>query len=510
MSDEIQALAPEESLDPKDWTLMRALGHRMVDDMMDYIAGVSERPVWRCPPDEARDAFHQPLPRRADEPEAIYEDFRNLVLDFPLGNIHPRFWGWVCGSGTAFGMLAELLRAGMNTANVGHLEMANLVEHQVIAWCKEMLDYPPGASGLLVDGASLANLIGLTVARGALAQRDVRKHGLFDSQRMTLYASAEVHSSIQKAAELLGLGSESIRIVDTDARYAIKAQELERQIRTDRTNGHQPLCIVGTAGTVNTGAFDDLVALANIAASEQIWFHVDGAFGAFAALSPRLRHLVHGMSRADSLAFDLHKWMHMQYDVGCILVRSRAEHRRAFSLMADYIATTERGVAANPDWFSNYGPQLSRSFRALKVWMSIREHGIDKFARLIEQNVEHIARLEELIDATSELEVVAPASLNILNYRYVTAGLSVDALNQVNKDILSELQEQGIAVPSSTMLDGKFVLRIANTNHRTRFEDFELLVRESVRLGRQATGSQAGGRSRPPHTIGRGLNEHES
>ena len=478
----------EMTLDPEDWRPLRALGYRMVDDMFDHLAEVRQRPAWKAPPADKQELFRQPLPRSGQDPEAIYQEFLDHILDYSLGNTHPRFWGWVCGSGTGLGMLAELLRAGLNTANVGHLEMANFVEYQVLDWCKEMLGFPGDASGLLVDGGSMANLIGITAARTAKQEVDLRQHGLSEApRRMMLYASDQVHSSVVKAAEMLGLGSDSVRLVGTNGRFEIDCIELEGKVAADRRAGHHPFCLVGTAGTVNTGAFDDLQALADIARGEQLWLHVDGAFGAFLALSDRLSHLVAGMDRADSLAFDLHKWMHMPYDVGCVLVRSRPDHRNAFEMAADYIATSERGVAANPDWFSNYGPQLSRSFRALKVWMSIKEHGIAKFARLVEQNVGQVKELEGLIRDSPPLEVVGPVVSNVLNYRYAPAKLRgeryQERLNGLNRRLLEELQERGIAVPSSTLLGGKFVLRVANTNHRTRFDDFRALVDHSLLLG---------------------------
>ncbi|MCH9648442.1 MAG: amino acid decarboxylase [Deltaproteobacteria bacterium] len=481
-----QRLAEEAeiTLDPEDWGSLRTLGYRMVDDMFDHLARVRERPAWKTPPADKQALFRQPLPQTGEDPEAIYQEFLDHILDYSLGNTHPRFWGWVCGSGTGLGMLAEMLRAGMNTANVGHLEMANFVEYQVLDWCKEMFDFPEEASGLLVDGGSMANLIGICAARTAKQEIDLRIRGLAASpRRMLLYASDQVHSSVLKAAELLGLGRDSVRIVRTNSRFEVDMIALARQIDTDRRAGHHPFCIVGTAGTVNTGAFDDLVALADLAEEEQMWLHVDGAFGAFVALSGRLRHLVEGMERADSLAFDLHKWMHMPYDVGCILVRSRPDHRNAFELIPDYIASSARGTSANPDWFSNYGPQLSRSFRALKVWMSIKEHGLSKYARLIEQNVDQVKELERLIRQSSPLEVVGPVVSNVLNYRYSAEKMGEEQLNRLNRELLEELQVRGIAVPSSTLLGGKFVIRVANTNHRTRFEDFRALVDHSLLLG---------------------------
>jgi len=409
------------------------------------------------------------------------------VLPYPIGNIHPRFWGWVFGTGTVLGAFAELLAAAMNT-NAGDLDhhSAIHVEKQVLDWIKEALGFSPSASGLLTSGCSAANLIGLTVARNAQAGYDLRREGVHSApKRMVLYASQEIHSSIQKAVELLGLGSDALRYVPVNADFQIDLPALQAAIAQDRQDGHQPFCVVGAAGTVNTGAIDDLDALARICQREKLWFHVDGAFGAWAVLAPRARDLVVGMERADSLAFDLHKWMYMPYEIGCVLVRHAEAHRKAFSLTPAYLSRQGDGrglTGGDLPWLSDYGFQLSRGFGALKAWMSLKEHGIHKYGRMIQQNIDQAHYLAELIRATPELELVAPVPLNIVCFRTTRPGLDDAALNALNQEILVELQEQGIAVPSGTTIRGQFVLRVGHTNHRSRREDFDILVREVVRI----------------------------
>jgi glutamate/tyrosine decarboxylase-like PLP-dependent enzyme len=482
----------EETLDPQDWDALRTLGHRMVDDMLNYLQLVRDRPAWQPMPDRAKDQLKQPLPIEPQGPEEAYRDFVNNVLPYPLGNIHPRFWGWVIGTGTPFGALAEMLAATMNPNLGGGDHAANDVERQVLEWCKAMLGYPLDASGILVSGGSMANFVGLTVARNTLAGFDIRQRGLQAStRRLMFYGSVEMHSSLEKAVELLGLGEDSLHRIPVNAAYEIDLSALETAIADDRAAGHQPIGIVGNAGTVNTGAIDDLEALADICQREQLWFHVDGAFGALAALSPELRPLLTGMERADSIAFDLHKWLYMPIEVGCTLVRSEEAHRRAFSLTPDYLSHFERGAAGGSHWFNEYGLQLTRGFRALKVWLSIKEHGIAKYGRLIKQNVDQCYYLTQLIDRTPELERLAPAPLNIVCFRFKAAGLDDQALNHLNQELLMNLHEQGIAVPTYTLLNGKFAIRVAHTNHRTRREDFDVLVREVVRLGRELAGDLA-------------------
>ncbi len=475
----------EEGLDPQDWAAMRELGHHMVDDMMSYLETVRERPVWQPIPAEVKAHFQQPVPTEAQGAAQAYAEFTAQILPYPLGNIHPRFWGWVIGTGTPLGVLAEMLAATMNPNVGGGEHIANYVEAQVLDWCKQMLGYPAEASGILVSGGSMANLVGLTVARNTMAGFDLREQGLqATTRKLVLYGSVEMHSSVQKAVELLGLGNAALRKIPVNADFEIEIAALETAIAADKAAGYQPFCIVGNAGTVNTGAIDDLSQLADICQREGLWYHVDGAFGALAALSPALRPRLAGMERADSLAFDLHKWMYMPYEVGCTLVRNAEDHRRAFSLTPAYLTHGERGMAAGSLWFSDYGIQLSRGFRALKVWMSIKEHGLDKYARIIEQNVAQCRYLTALVEATPELELLAPTALNIVCFRYVAAGMSDEQLNALNHELLIQLQEAGIAAPSSTTLNGRFAIRVANTNQRSRREDFDLLVREVVRFGK--------------------------
>jgi len=355
------------------------------------------------------------------------------------------------------------------------------------------MGFPSTASGLLVSGGSMANLVGLTVARNSKAGFDIRKHGLqAASQKMTIYGSEETHSSNQKAIELLGLGSDAFRKIPVNEEFQIDIESLKAHISEDQENDYHPICIIGNAGTINTGAFDDLNSLANICEQEDMWFHVDGAFGAWAILSPKLKSLVSGINRADSLAFDLHKWMYMPYEVGCTLVKKEEEHRQAFSLTPDYLTHTLRGIGGGEKWFSDYGVQLSRGFRALKVWMGIKEHGIRKYGRLIQQNVEQAQYLVKLVQSSSELELLAPVPLNIVCFRFLADGLDDSSLNDLNKELLLRLHESGIAAPSYTMIGDKYALRVAITNHRSRREDFDILVKTVLKFGKELVGGKYG------------------
>lgn len=478
---------PEESLDPADWGELRALGHRMVDDMMDYLEGVRERPAWRPVPPESRAALHQPVPRGPTAPAEVYREFREHVLPYPTGNIHPRFWGWVMGTGTPLAMLADMLASGMNPHLAGYDQSASLVERQVIRWMAELLGFPPDCSGLLVSGGTVANLVGLAVARNARAGFDVRAEGMQrpDTPRLLVYGSSETHSWSRKACELLGLGDTALRRIPVDDDYRMDVGALRTAIAEDRAAGHRPICVIGSAGTVNTGATDDLRALAPICREQGLWFHVDGAFGAFAALVPSLRATVAGMEQADSIAVDLHKWGYLPFEVGLALVRDPDAHRATFATSSRYLDATPRGIVAGGLPFADLGVQLSRGFRALKVWMSLKAHGADTWGRLVAQNVAQARHLRDRVLAEPRLELLAPVPLNVVCFRYLPPGLDGAAIDAVNQEILLRVQEQGIAVPSSTVLGGRFALRVAVTNHRSRREDFDLFVESVLEIGRQ-------------------------
>jgi len=476
----------EESLDPEDWEEYGRLAHRMVDEMLDHLRTVRERPVWRPVPEEVAASFHEPLPSSPTPAGEVYAEFRERILPYPTGNIHPRFWGWVMGTGTPGGMLAEMLAAGMNLNQGGGAQSGALVERQVIDWCKDMLSFPPEASGILVSGGSMANLVGMTVARNARAGFDLRSEGVDPGRgRLVAYASTEVHSSVPKGMELLGLGRSALRLVPALADDTIDLAALRGAIAADRSAGNVPFLVVGCAGSVSTGAIDPLDALADLCAEEKSWFHVDGAFGALAALSPDLRPLLRGMERADSLAFDMHKWMFLPYEIGCALVRDPRLHRGAFALAADYLEHTTRGIGGGDLWFSDYGVELSRGFKALKAWMALKEHGSAKLGRIVRRNVEQARTLGDLVAADPDLELLAPVSLNIVCFRYRGKVQGEAALEALNRELLLRLHEGGLAAPSYATVHGRYALRACITNHRTRRGDLEILRRETVRLGRE-------------------------
>lgn len=475
----------EETLDPENWEHYRQTAHTMIDDMINYLRDVRQRPVWQPTSASSKELLSEPLGNEPETIDEIYEQFKDNILPFTLGNIHPAFWGWVCGNGSATGMLADMLASGMNPSPSFGDHADIYVEQQVIDWMKQVFKLSPDSSGLLTTGASAANLIALAVARNS-HQKKVREKGLKNSDKtLTLYASTETHSCIQKAVELLGIGSEHLRKIDVDENYQIRIDLLVEAIKKDRADGYQPFCVVGNAGTVNTGAIDDLNQLAKIAQEENLWFHVDGAFGITPKILPEFDEILKGSESADSLAFDFHKWFYVNYDVACILIKDKSKHEEAFAVKANYLLKHERGIIAGPGNFHHLGLELTRGFRALKVWMMLKENGLSKYQRMIRQNLKQAQYLCWFINENNDLELVAPVPLNIVCFRFNPGGMEDEELNLLNKEILMQLHEQGIAAPSFTLLNNKYALRVAITNHRSVNEDFKLLIEEVVRIGEQ-------------------------
>lgn len=485
----------EPTLDPADWEEFRGLARRMVDDMIDHLSSLPEQPAWQPPPERLRDSFSEPAPVEGVGEERVYRAFLQDILPYPNGNLHPRFYGWVQGNGTPLGMMADMLAAGMNPHMAGFNQAPALVEEEVLRWMVELMGFPAGAGGLLTGGGSVANMIGLAVARNDRAGFDVRAEGLQGGgPRLTLYASSETHGWVFKAAELLGLGRGACRPVPVGGDYRMDLAALAAMVAEDRTQGWRPICVVGNAGTVNTGATDDLAGIARFCRDEGLWFHVDGAYGALARWHPELRPIVAGLDEADSVAFDLHKWVYLPFTVACLLVRDDRTLGDSFASKAHYLATMERGVSAGGMRFADKSIELTREFKALKVWMNLKAYGVGAFAELIRRNVEQARYLAELVDREPALERLAPVPLNIVCFRYRSGGEGQDdRWNRVNEEVLLRLQESGAAVPSSTNLGGRFAIRCCFVNHRTRMADVERLVEAVVATG-EAVAAELGAR----------------
>jgi glutamate/tyrosine decarboxylase-like PLP-dependent enzyme len=478
----------EHTLDPDNWDDMRAQGHRMLDDIFDYMQHLDSGPVWQPAPAEVRETFKEALPTAPTDLDQVHRSFLQNILPYAIGNAHPGFMGWVQGGGTPTGMLAEMLAAGIN-ANVGGRDQIPVeVERQVLRWVRELFRFPETASGIFVTGTSLANLIGVLVARTAALGTDARKTGLLaNGTRLVAYASKAAHGCVAQAMDLSGLGLDALRSIPFNRRGEIDLDVLQSTIEHDRKNGYTPFLIVGNAGTVDTGAVDNLSALADVAKREKLWFHVDGAYGALAMMAPDIAPRLAGIERADSIAFDFHKWAQIQYDAGFILVRDGSMHYDTFASPAAYLQRETRGMAANSPWPCDFGPDLSRGFRALKTWFAIKTYGTERLGQVISGTCALARYLGKCIEEDPRLELLAPVSLSIVCFRYRgpdgTAINDAARLDRINNDIVIALQESGIAAPSTTLVDGRLAIRVALFNHRTTVSHIDAMLNAVLELG---------------------------
>jgi aromatic-L-amino-acid decarboxylase len=477
-----------ENLDPQNWDDIRALGHRMLDDMLDYAASIRERPVWSPIPDSVRTRFRAALPHAPTALDEVYREFTDFILPYATGNVHPGFMGWVHGGGTAVGMLAEMLAAGLNANLGGRDHMPIEVERQIVEWMRSMFGFPAEASGIFVTGTSMANLMAVLVARTAALGSSARQYGIGQQGALlTAYASNAAHGCITKAMDIAGCGSNALRNIAVDREHRIDVAALRVQIARDREAGFAPFLVVGSAGTVDIGAIDDLAALSELCREQKIWFHIDGAYGALGVLAPALAPRLAGIENADSIALDFHKWGQVPYDAGFLLVRDGRRHRDAFAAPAVYLRRETRGLAAGASWPCDIGPDLSRGFRALKTWFTLKTYGTEKLGAVIARTCALAGYLEARILAEPRLELMAPVQLNIVCFRY----RAIEPC-RINRDIVADIHESGIAAPSTTVLDGQLAIRAAIVNHRTDVCDVDALIAAVLEFGAQRTRSESG------------------
>jgi glutamate/tyrosine decarboxylase-like PLP-dependent enzyme len=480
--------AAPASLDPADWPVFRAEAHAALDQALDGLEHVRDGPVWRPTPAEVRARFEVPLPAGPRPLGDVLADVDALIAPYVVGNTHPRFMGWAHGAGTPVGVVAELIAAALDANCGGRDHIGPIVERQIARWAAEAFGLPSTSSGVFVTGASQANFLGLLVARDAALGHAVRADGLKGGAQLCAYASVEAHGCVRQAMELAGVGAGFLRQIATDAAGAVRTDQLRDAIRRDRDAGLRPFLVVGTAGGVNFGAFDELLALADIAAAERLWLHVDGAFGALTALAPSLKPLTRGLQRADSVAFDFHKWTHVPYDAGFLLVRDPVAHKQTFAAPAAYLSRLPRGLAAGDDWPCDYGPDLSRGFRALKVWLTFQTLGAEAIGRSIEANCAAARHLAARVAASEAFELAAPVPLNIVCFR-----IKDDPQGDKSAELVMRLQERGLAAPSTTRIGGRPVIRAAIFNHRTTLADIDAVFEAAVQIAAEISSDFATG-----------------
>ncbi len=466
---------PEADLDPQDWEAFGAEAHRALDLMLDHLRTIRAQKVWQDAPKDVRARFRAPLPQKGHDIGELIDTFAESILPYGSGNLHPLFAGWVQGGGTPVGMVADMLAAGLNANCGGRNHIALDVERQITLWLTEIFNFPRESSGIFVTGTSVANLVAVLIARTDALGIDARSGGLASGGRqLTGYVSQEAHVCIEKAFDMSGIGSDFLRKLPVDSNGAIRLDALTEAIARDRADGLQPAIVIGNAGTVNTGAFDPFDALADLCAKEDLWFHVDGAFGALCAMAPELRPLIKGMERADTIALDFHKWLQVPYDAGFAICRDAEAHQRAFMSSGAYLSRAPRGLAAGEAWPCDLGPDLSRGFRALKTWFTFQAFGAERLGETIAQTCRIAQHLARLIETSPRFKLCAPVKLNVVCFsaKAETPGEDLGALNRA---IVMDLHESGVAAPSLTLLDGRPVIRAAILNHRTRLSDMDFL-----------------------------------
>jgi aromatic-L-amino-acid decarboxylase len=464
------------------------LGKHAVELATEYLEGLPDRPVYRpMTPSERQLLLHQPLPEYGRSPEALLDFFEQHILPHAMGNQHPRFAAWVNPAAAPIGMLAEFLAAVMNPSAAGGDHASIYLEHCVVRWLMELIDFPTaGSAGLLVGGGSVASLHCLAVARHwAAAQHgwNMREEGLQGRPRLVLYISEEGHSCLRKASHLLGLGEP--RRIPVDENFKMDLSSLRLLVAKDRTEGRLPFCVVASAGTVNTGAVDPLDELADFCCAQGLWLHVDGAYGAFGMLDPQVSHLFSGLERADSLALDPHKWLATPIECSCAIVRQGELLRETFSLVPPYLRSEPgKGFGGLP-WFAEYGFQQTRRFNALKLLWVIQQAGrAGLVAHVIRHNT--LAQyMASLIDAAPDLERVAPVDLSIVCFRFVPKQLQgeEERLDALNKRIIEEVQVGGKAFVNGTLVHGRFVLRCCALHYALTEDDVEAIIEEVRTVG---------------------------
>ncbi|HLF13980.1 MAG TPA: aminotransferase class V-fold PLP-dependent enzyme [Bacteroidota bacterium] len=486
-------------IDPEDF---RKIGYECIDLIAGLLSGIASRPVTRgLKPSDARTLIGGgTFPAGPTQADVLIRDIAGKLIDHSLLNGHPRFWGYITSPAAPIGALGDLLAAAVNP-NVGSFTLspvATAVEEQSIRWIAGLIGYPEDCGGILVTGGNMANFVCFLAARRHGTPGDVRRHGIGSAgKKLRIYVSSETHTWINKAADMSGIGTEGIRWIPADAGQRMDPGELEQRIVEDRARGDLPLMIVGTAGTVSTGAIDPLRAIAAVAKKYGIWFHVDGAYGAFAASLPDAPDDLRALALADSVAVDPHKWLYTPLECGCALVRDRALLRETFHYHPSYYRFSgDPGDA--PTNFFEYGPQNSRGFRALKVWLGMKQAGRDGIVRMIRDDIALAEIMHGALSSHAEIETHA-RGLSIVTFRYVPPGFGdgsparEEYLNRLNSELLERIQGGGEAFVSNAVVGGKTLLRACIVNFRTTAADARALPGIVARYGREIHAAMGAG-----------------
>lgn len=462
------------TLDPTNWEASREAAHKIIDETFDFFRSLESKRCWTPLPQEVKLTLKEKAPAKGKSLTNVYDDYKNCILNYHQGNIHPAHFAWIQGGGNLTSAIADFLSSAFN-ANVSIGDhAARYVEQQVLDWCREMFRLPQQSTGLLLSGSSMANLTAMVAAKNrALSQ----KHKL---ELLTIYCSTETHSCIQKAARNIGFKEDAIRYIAANNQCQVNTAELNKQIEADLAAGFIPTILIGNAGTVNTGAIDPLDELSQIARKYKLWLHIDGAYGLPACLCESKREVLENLSKADSWAFDFHKLFNINYDVGCVFVKEGELLNHAFTIKnaSHHIYNVNDGIAGKIPSTDDIGFELSRSFKALKIWMTIKEFGFDHIVGMINEKLEQAKYLQQKIEEHPNLQLITAAQISIVTFQYVHNSLDETLIDNLNKAIVLELQQRGIAAPAITMVNNKTAIRVCITNHRTNTTHLDIMIKE--------------------------------
>lgn len=480
----------------------RKAGYQVVDQIAELLGSISRRPVTpgESPVDVRALLGNGPIPPEGAAPAHLLKEAADLLFDHSLFNGHPRFWGYITASPSPVGMLGDMLASAVNPNVAAWVlsPMATEIEAQTIRWIAELIGYPGSCGGLMVSGGNMANFVGFLAGRTAKLPWNIREQGLGGGAQQPLaYVSKATHTWIEKAADLFGLGTKAIRWIETDADQQMSVEALEKQIAADRAEEYLPLMVVGTAGTVGVGAVDPLPAIAAVCREQNLWFHVDGAYGALAAALPEAPAQLRGLAEADSIALDPHKWLYNPLEAGCVLVRDPQTLVNTFSFHPEYYNFDNTKGDRSALNYYEFGPQNSRGFRALKVWLGLRQAGKEGYIQMMQDDIALAEELYKLADSHPELQALT-CNLSITTFRYIPSGLAPgdpateEYLNRLNQELLNRLQSGGEVFVSNAVIEGKYVLRACIVNFRTTLNDIEALPEIVVRLGRMLDAEMRG------------------
>ena len=438
-------------------------------------------------PEEVQQLLSEPLPQKSENMDELLEEISDKIMNTITNSAGPRYFGYITGGGNQVAVLAEMVKASLNQNNLKwhSSPVSTELERLVMRWVAEFIGYPDSSAGVLLSGGSVANFNCLAVARKIMAPVDISDEGMYGSKPMTVYVSEEGHSSFDKAMDMLGLGKNYLRKIPADDQMRIHPNALDEQIRSDKNAGLEPICAIAVAGTTNSGAVDDLNAVAEICERHDLWYHVDAAYGGPAAKVKGVSELFEGIERADSVVVNPHKWMYVPFEAGGALVKNPEHLRKTFSTIPDYLKSDQQNGGRTD--LMEYNLPLTKEFKALKVWMTIKAYGADRLRKEIANDISKAQYLVELVEEDTNLELMAPAPLSIVCFRYTSGGTKEEHLNQLNDQIVDEIESDGRVFLTGTKIRGKTALRTCFINHRTRKEDIRLLVDVVLEIGQQGT-----------------------